>query len=65
MNVGAPTALYVAPPNSQPQRLFYSHPQGKPLKTEMAERFPLLSRRERRALLREADKLSRQKAIVS
>jgi hypothetical protein len=34
----------------------YRDPQGQPLKTELAKRFPLLPRRERRAMARSVAK---------
>jgi hypothetical protein len=34
----------------------YRDPQGQPLKSALANKFPLLSRRERRELMREAIK---------
>lgn len=38
-------------------RRFYANQNGGPLKTVMAERFPLLSRRERRELMRALEKV--------
>jgi hypothetical protein len=37
-------------------RVVHRDPQGQPLKTALANKFPLLSRRERRELMREAIK---------
>jgi hypothetical protein len=44
-------------------RMIRRAPDGRPLKTAMAVEFPLLSRRERRALQRGAQKLLKAKQL--
>jgi hypothetical protein len=43
----------------------YRDPQGQPLKTALTNRFPLLSRRERRELMRSAIKQQKKAAKVT